>query len=317
MSAHCSDRLPTLTLPARARHGADPVSGAGDEARFGRYEVRAPIGEGGMGAVYEAFDPVLERAVAIKVLRRDCVRRDEHAARLLREAVAMARLCHPNVVRVYDAGVDRGQSFVVMELVHGDTLATWTDAAPRTIRELLAMYVQAGRGLAAAHDAGLVHRDFKPENVLVARDGRVLVTDFGLARSADDTRSDVLAQWPTPVAPFVTAPGVVVGTPEFMAPEQRRGGAVDARADQYSFCLALWHALPGSARLPGRVRAALLRGLATNPDERFASMHDLLAVLAPCVIEASHVRAPRAPRRRPATSPGSVATRPGRVRRPS
>jgi serine/threonine protein kinase len=315
MSPPNTDMGPTRTLTAATRSRA-PI-GLLDEPHLGRYELRGLLGEGGMGAVFEAFDPVLERAIAIKVMRRDGARQHEASARLLREAVAMARLNHPNVIRVYDAGVAQGQSFVAMELVRGGTLADWTRAAPRSAREVIAMYVQAGRGLAAAHDAGLVHRDFKPENVLLDRDGRVLVSDFGLARSAADRHIDApLAPLPA-ATPFETAPGHIVGTPEFMAPEQRLGGVVDTRADQYSFCFALWHDLPGAARLPGRIRAALLRGLATDPDRRFASMHDLLAVLAPSATRAKRTHARREAPRPRATPSCSAATRPGRVRRPS
>lgn len=302
-----------LTTSARNQ----PSLGALTARQLGRYELRGLLGEGGMGTVFEAIDPLLDRAIAIKVIRRDSGHRGEQAARLLREAVAMARLNHPNVIRVYDAGVDHGQSFVAMELVRGGTLAEWTRAKPRTARELIAVYVQAGRGLAAAHDAGLVHRDFKPENVLVAADGRVLVTDFGLARSASDHGADDLTAPFSSSTPFTTAPGQLVGTPEFMAPEQRSGGAVDSRADQYSFCLALQRDVSGASRLPGRIRAALMRGLAIDPDRRFASMHDLLAVLAPSAGRVPPTRVRVEKQRPPTTSPCSVATRPGRVRRPS
>jgi len=316
MRAPNTELRPTHTLTAAARSQAsDPMV----ERRLGRYELRGLLGEGGMGAVFEAFDPLLERAIAIKVIRHASAPRDEHAARLLREAVAMARLNHPNVIRVYDAGVHHGRSFVAMELARGGTLADWTRAAPRSARDLIAAYVQAGRGLAAAHDAGLVHRDFKPENVLVDLDGRVLVTDFGLARSVGDRRTAAAMAPLAGSTPFETAPGQVLGTPEFMAPEQRSGGVLDTRADQYSFCFALWHDLPGAARLPARIRAALVRGLATDPERRFASMHELLAVLAPSATGDKRGEAPagRDGQRPRARSSCSAATRPGRARRPS
>lgn len=295
----------TLSMPLDEARVVAPIPIA---ARLGRYEVRGLLGEGGMGSVYEGFDPVLDRAVAIKVVRRDSPHLHEHAARLLREAVAMARLVHPNVVRVYDADVDRGESFVVMELVRGETLSGWTQAAPRGPNELILKYIDAGRGLAAAHEAGLVHRDFKPDNVLVGSDGRVLVTDFGLARptARPAPRSIALPG----LGPFATANGKVVGTPEFMAPEQWSGDEVDARADQYSFSFALWQQVRDVVDLSDRARRALLRGQASDPAARFASMHELLAAIAPDPSNAMrgtlHL-----------VACGSDATRPGRMRCPA
>jgi serine/threonine-protein kinase len=254
--------------------------------RLGRYEVRGLLGAGGMGAVFEGFDPVLGRAVAIKVERAAAARRERDAARLRREGTTTARLSHPNVVRVYDLGVADGHAFVVLELVRGSTLAGWLADAVRTPAEIIAAYVQAGRGLAAVHDAGLVHRDFKPENVLVGDDGRVVVADFGLARAVGEA----------PVA----EEGRVVGTPAFMAPEQRAAGPVDARADQYSFCLALLSDLAAARRpVAAAVRNALRRGLCADPGDRFPTMHDLLAVLD----RASNSRAPRGSRAQIAPRP--------------
>jgi len=273
--------------------------------RLGRYELRGLLGAGGMGAVFEAFDPVLDRSVAVKVLRNKREHLDEAgAARLLREGMTMARLAHPNVIRVYDLGFEAGHIFVAMELIRGCNLAEWTKRAPRTRQDIIGAYVEAGRGLAAAHDAGLVHRDFKPQNVLVGDDGRVLVTDFGLARSVGEDEPTEPFQRTPASPPFVTEPGQIVGTPAFMAPEQRSGGTVDARADQYSFCLALWRDLTAAPvevattpaaspdappavdtnlahRVPARIRGALLRGLAAAPELRFPSMRELLAALEP------------------------------------
>src|SRR5262249_48639064 len=149
---------------------------------FGRYVVLERIGRGGMGVVYAAYDPDLERRIALKLIRTDVGRDpDTLRARLLAEAQAMARLAEPNVLTVHDVGAVGGHVFIAMELVDGATLSGWLRAAPRGRREILAAFVAAGRGLAAAHEAGLVHRDFKPDNVLVGKDGRVRVTDFGLA----------------------------------------------------------------------------------------------------------------------------------------
>ena len=277
--------------------------------RLGRYELRHVLGSGGMGVVFEAIDPELDRAIAVKILHAGSGGVDgDGAERLRREGQAMARLTHPNVIRVYDVGVAHGRMFVAMELIRGVTLADWIAQADRPAEEVIATYVQAGRGLAAAHAAGLVHRDFKPQNVLVGDDGRVLVTDFGLARSIEvggpgPGGADLAAGDPT-----TAQPGVIEGTPAFMAPEQRSGGAVDARADQFSFSISLLRALAGApspdswtastiaqgapfapivvepgalGRVPARIRGALLRGLELAPERRFASMDELLAQLAP------------------------------------
>jgi len=278
-------------------------------ATVGRYHLRERLGEGGMGVVFAAYDPGLDRTVAVKVLRHGYGGdRDEPHLRLQREGRVMARLSHPNVIQVFDVGYAQGSVFVAMEYVKGPTLKRWLELA-HTPAEILAVFAQAGRGLAGAHDAGFVHRDFKPSNVLVSDDGRVLVTDFGLARPVDATEPATAATSLVGAALYVTLTreDAIVGTPAYMAPEQYRGDHLDARADQFSFCVALWHALygalpfagaswreladavtqgrrvepPASAGVPPRVRAALERGLSPEPAQRFASMHDLLAALAP------------------------------------
>jgi tetratricopeptide (TPR) repeat protein len=229
-------------------------------ARVGRYRVERTLGSGGMGVVVQAHDPELDRLVALKLVRADI---GDHAYRdrLVREARAMAQLEHPNVVRVYDAGVAGGEVFVAMELMRGDSLGRWMREAPRPWREVVARFVAAGRGLAAAHAVGLVHRDFKPDNVLVgAIDARVCVTDFGLAvpsGAIDDLLTTVpdplitgdentmpAAGRNTPASPRLTRTGAAVGTPAYMAPEQYRG-EVDQRADVYSFCVSLYEGLYG------------------------------------------------------------------------
>ncbi len=201
-----------------------------------------------MGVVYSAIDPELDRKIALKVLRpvRRALKGSVAQARLLREAQAMARISHPNVVTVHDVGAHGDEVFVAMELVEGGTLTDWVEAKPRKLDELLRTFGEAGRGLAAAHRAGLVHRDFKPENVLVGADGRVRVTDFGLARvdelgplgAADRTPS-------TLSSPALTQDGAIVGTPLFMSPEQAQGRIPDARSDQYGFCASLYWAIYG------------------------------------------------------------------------
>ena len=295
----------------RVDNGQYDVDRVGLGASMGRYELRAVVGSGGMGVVFEAHDPELDRMVAVKVLRRPGEHSDGTTG-LRREGQIMARLTHLNVIRVYDVGVAHGHEFVAMEYVAGGTLHDWLQRAPRTAAEIVAVFVDAGRGLAAAHDAGLVHRDFKPANVMVGDDGRVLVTDFGVARSAGHICGEAGAAGGPESRSHgstLTRHGEVVGTPAYMAPEQLLGGQVDARADQFSFCVSLWRALFGSAPFGGDnleelavstaagvvtppaiaddehvrpdLRAALERGLARDPAARFPSMHELLAVLAP------------------------------------
>lgn len=278
--------IPTvdITEPAPTLMGRIPAG-----TRLGRYLLGEPIGEGGSGLVYAAHDPELNRTVAIKVVRPMA----RTQARLLREAQAMARLSHPSVVQVHDVGSFGDQVFVAMEYVDGWTLREWLARAQHGWREILAVFVVAGRGLAAAHDAGFVHRDFKPDNVLVGRDGAVRVTDFGLARVQLDQNSSI------------TSVNKAVGTPGYMAPEQYRGEPPDPRSDQFGFCAALFEGLYGrlpfegdnadgirhatlsgtltaaesAKRIPLRVSRALARGLALQPSHRFPSMRALLAEL--------------------------------------
>jgi tetratricopeptide (TPR) repeat protein len=256
-------------------------------ALVGRYVIGNVLGIGGMGVVYAANDPELGRDTALKLLRRERFPGPDGIATLLAEARALAQLSHPNVITVFDVGSvgerDARQLFIAMELVRGVTLRRWLERKP-TGREIVKAFTRAGRGLAAAHDAGLVHRDFKPDNVLVGDDGRVVVSDFGLAR-AIIAPSGVGMQG----AVLTTTPA---GTPAYMAPEVRAGGSSDARADQYSFCVALGEALwgerpswdrapPRRGRLkePAWLRSCILRGLRRDPAERFASMNLLVAQL--------------------------------------
>jgi tetratricopeptide (TPR) repeat protein/predicted Ser/Thr protein kinase len=232
--------------------------------RVGRYVLRRVLGRGGMGVVYEAADPELHREVALKVLRPDLGRDQE---RLLGEAQAMAKLSHPNVVTIYDVGREAERVFIVMALVRGITLRQWLAQEQRSLAAILAAFEQAARGLGAAHDAGLVHRDFKPENVFVDRDERVLVGDFGLAISG-----------------VLDGGAAAEGSLAYMAPEQRAGETVDARSDQFSFCLALDEAIEGSlegrAGAPGWLRKAISRGQNVSPADRFPSMAALEEAIA-------------------------------------
>ncbi len=270
-------------------------------AQVGRYVVEGLLGEGGMGVVYAARDPALGRTVALKLLRPGGGG-DEGRARLVREAQAMARLSHPNVLPLFELGTEGGSVFLAMERVEGPTLAGWLRERERPWREVLSLFVQAGEGLAAAHRAGLVHRDFKPANVLVGADGRPRVTDFGLVRHEAGGDEGLPGDGGSgDPGEALTRAGAAPGTPAYMSPEQLAGREVDARGDQFSFCVALHEALyglrpfdarargaarwsrvpvPRGPRLPGSVRAALERGLALEPEARFPSMDALLAALA-------------------------------------
>jgi predicted Ser/Thr protein kinase len=241
----------TAAAPSPVARSPDGQPTAGE--RVGRYEVAWVLGRGGMGVVYEARDPALDRRVALKVMRADLSVAAAGSERLVREARALARLSHPNVVAVHDVGEDAGRLFVAMEMVRGSTLRAWQVRAPRAWHAIVEAFLQAGKGLGAAHAAGILHRDFKPENVLIGEDGRVRVGDFGLAR--------VVAAETSP-----SSERVVLGTPAYMAPEQLRGEAVGPVADQFSFCVALYEALWG-ARPYGDADVGALRAELTHPAE--------------------------------------------------
>jgi len=266
--------------------------------RIGRYELERRLGEGGMGTVYAAHDPQLDRKLAVKLLHPELVERGG-VERLLREGRALARLDHPCVVRVYDSGVAGDQLYIAMELVDGGTLATWLREAPRHWRDITAKFVAAGRGIAAAHHAGIIHRDVKPENVLLDRSGQPKVADFGLADpggAAPATgRATTAAALPAATddapppdiagpAARITRRGAVLGTLRYMSPEQRRGQPVGPATDQYSLCAALASALFDTAPervVPGWLRRAIARGCAADPAARFASIEQLIAALDP------------------------------------
>ncbi|HEU4408237.1 MAG TPA: serine/threonine-protein kinase [Polyangiaceae bacterium] len=306
--------------------------------RLGRYVVVDLLGQGGMSTVYKAFDPELDRLVALKLVSGGGEEGHVGRERLLREARALAKLAHPNVVAVHDVGVLDGQVFLALEYVEGRTLRAWLGEAPRRPAEVLDVYAEVGRGLSAAHEAGLVHRDVKPDNVIVSADGRVRVLDFGLVRW--DGRADDLgppaaresaprgaspaSERPAPARPCwsssppppdagaapaageLTSYGEAVGTLRYIAPEQFLGEAVDARCDQFSFCVALYEALygehpfpgatlderlesmlhgrlrppPARSRAPAAVGRVLARGLSDDPNRRWPSMAALLDALA-------------------------------------
>jgi serine/threonine protein kinase len=276
------------------------VAGDSDDprpgTRVGRYVLGGRRGAGAMGLVFAAHDPELDRKVAIKLIRSDVsgdAGRTPLRERLRREAQAMAQLAHPNVVAVHDVGAFGDRIFIAMELIDGQSLAEWLAAERRPARDVLARFIAAGHGLAAAHAAGLVHRDFKPENVLIGNDGRVRVTDFGLAhRTAAEIEPGRDATGLRDRDRITT--GALAGTPFYMAPEQLARERVDARSDQFSFCVAVYAALTGehpiprdrANRLPRRravprwLWRALQPGLAAARDQRYPSMDALLSRLA-------------------------------------
>jgi eukaryotic-like serine/threonine-protein kinase len=362
-------RVPEADLDTQS--GGDPSPGAPSTPRtvparrlergeiVGRYVVLERLGAGGMGEVYAAYDPELDRKIAIKLLlpsQGDSSSSSTGPARLLREAQAMAKLHHPNVVAVHDVGTHDIRVFVGMEYVDGGTLADWMDAGtdghgrPHAWRLVLERFIPAGEGLAAAHVAGLIHRDFKPANVLVGRDGSIRVADFGLARRAvreleqeppppdspsripEQIANEVVTGATLPASDFVlpaselvslgrvslgrapvsdslsmrmTVTGATLGTPAYMAPEQYGQRDVDARADQFSYCVALWEALygerpfagdslhvlmfaisqarlrepPSNSDVPAWIRRVLVRGLANEPTQRWPDMQALLTEL--------------------------------------
>lgn len=302
----------TESSPASSTHGdlalaetISPNAGAGARGHatsegglFGRYVLDHKLGSGAMGVVWSAHDPKLGRLVALKLLHRhDPALMD----RLVREARSMAQVNHANVVGVYDVGSAEGESFIAMELVKGQSLRAWQTEGRRTLPEIISAYIAAGRGLAAAHSAGIIHRDFKADNVLVGHDGSVKVTDFGLAAAkASDSGMK------HPIADLnLTTEGSVLGTPAYMAPEQFAGLNVDPRTDQFNFCATLYEALHGERPFEGKVfaelstnviagrikpepagtsvssglRAILVRGLSTKPGDRFPTMDHLLTEL--------------------------------------
>ncbi len=296
MSGELLDTVPITGDAAAA--GDVPPPGA-----LGRFVATALLGRGGMGMVLRAHDPVLDRPVALKLLapeRWADTAASIGAQELAREGQALAKLAHPNVVTVHEMGRIGDRTFIAMELIDGVSLRAWLEAARRPWREVMAVLLACGRGLAAAHAAGLVHRDFKPENVLIGKDGRPRVTDFGLVttgRAAE--RGNAVTR-----DGELLVDGAVVGTPPYMAPEQWLGEAVDARADQFAFCVLAWEALTGrrpfpattalairdqvlagdidddDRGIPRALRPLLRRGLARSRDARWPTLDALLARLA-------------------------------------
>jgi len=276
----------------------------------GRYHVVARIGSGAMGTVYAAHDPELDRKVALKLVRTRKVAGSLGHSRLQREALALARLSHPNVVAIHDVGVRGDEVWIAMEYVPGRTVTRWLAESTRTWHEVLDVMVRVGRGLEAAHASGLVHRDVKPDNVMIGGDSlrsyRVVVTDFGLARAIGEAQSSPpIPSEPSPLASEVTNAGALLGTPAYMSPEQLMGRTADARSDQFGFAVMLWEGLfgrrpfaganayelaaailGGAIRPPARchgvpagLRRIVERGLARDPDQRHASIGAMVDAL--------------------------------------
>lgn len=284
---------PELTIPATGSEPRGDHEPAAIPRTIGRYSILERVGAGASGVVFSAYDPKLDRRVAVKLLKWQEGAEGREA--LLAEARALARLDHPNVVAVHDVGELEGRAFIAMAFVDGPTLRTWVNEQPvGDWRSRVEVYRAAGRGLAAAHEAGIVHRDFKPDNVLVAPDGTPRVADFGLA---------LLAAEPMLAADLDDEEHVTLGaagTPAYMAPELAQGAVADERSDQYSFCVSLYEALFGQRPFPSLLSAlasdgaielptapnvpvpilrAMSRGLQPKPEDRWPSMSALLAAL--------------------------------------
>lgn len=255
LDAHLDTCASCRQLVASLGRGLSALTSEHACPRVGRYELQRAIGVGGMGVVYEARDTVLDRRVAVKLLRPDSACDPQL---LLAEARAMARLSHRNIAAIHDAGFADGRVYLCMEYVAGTTLREWLTGAPRTTREIVDVFAAAGRGLAYVHEQGVLHLDFKPDNVLVDRGGRVVVTDFG-------------------VAAIVARTGAIAGTPRYMAPEQKRGSRADARADQYAFAIALGEALGEKA--PSWARDAITRATSERASDRYETIDELVSAL--------------------------------------
>ncbi len=301
---------PALPSSLHSSSSSSPRGGGAIElvrgAQVGRYTLLYPLGEGGMGSVHAAFDPKLDRRVALKFLRTDLESNTHgHRERLLREARALARLSHPNVVSIFDVAEASGSVFLAMELIDGNNARLWRELGDRTTGEVLKVYSESLSALISAHEQGIIHRDFKPDNVMVGTDGIARVTDFGLACAALVDVDELLAQAEAEAKGIdwdpLTQTGLAVGTPRYMAPEQFFGQANEL-TDQFSFCLSMYEALYGhyplgtktprdltsdapieqqllaplaKGSVPDSLRKTLLRGMALRPADRWPNAKEL------------------------------------------
>jgi len=307
--------VPEQNQAVRARLRAQLTGKPIEPVRVGRFALLRRVGAGAMGVVHAAYDDTLDRKVAIKLISASSVGTPQGRTRMLREAQALAKLSHPHVVQIYEAGLHDDKLFLAMEFVAGQTLRRWASEADggQPWQAVLAAYRQAGLGLAAAHEAQLVHRDFKPENAMIDDDGHVRVLDFGLARQTDDVEEPMETARPesagvggTGLETPVTKTGSLVGTPAYMAPEQLEGNPADARSDQFSYCVSFWEALYGQRPfagnsadslgtaigegprrpqpvppgIPDALERALRRGLSADSAARWRDMEALLEALA-------------------------------------
>ncbi|MCB9642473.1 MAG: protein kinase [Myxococcales bacterium] len=278
--------------------------------KVGRYRLGELLGAGGMGMVYAAFDEELERKVAIKLLRPDVTdpeMREFHKARMIREARLLASLSHPRILTIYEVDTWNDQIFLAMQHIDGMNMRQWMEDRNPSWEEVLGMYIEVGRALVAAHEANIIHRDIKPDNILVSRKGDIYLTDFGLARVSQSTHHSISAfggQHGQEQPKRLTAVGDILGTPAYMSPEQFRGRGVGKRSDQFSFCVALYEALygvlpfgghdieemmqaaqdgqllmPQRSSVPNEIFRVLAKGLHPLPRERYTTMTDLLQAL--------------------------------------
>jgi serine/threonine protein kinase len=221
-------------------------------SHLGSYEIGTLLGSGGMGEVYRARDPRLDRVVAIKILPAELSADPDHLHRFEREARSASALNHPNIVTIYELAHDGSTHFIAMELIEGETLRQLLIAGSLPTRKTIEIAAQVAEGLAKAHEAGIAHRDLKPENLMVSRDGFVKILDFGLAKvaspAADQQQTRTLSSWRT-------QPGTVVGTVQYMSPEQAAGGPLDFRSDQFSFGLVLYEMVTGKRAFPRNTAA--------------------------------------------------------------
>src|SRR6476619_4474901 len=298
MRRSASGKTRSQTFSARSRNSLAKLQAVVGELIAGRYELEERVGSGGMSNVCRAHDRLLERTVALKILHEQFTRDEDYVERFRREARAVAQLAHPNIVTVIDRGEQDGRQFLVFEYIHGQNLKELSAGGPLDVREAIGLALQVARALSFAHERGLVHRDVKPQNVLLSEDGQAKVTDFGIARSLD--------------VHGVTQTGTVLGTSDYIAPEQARGQKVDPKTDIYSLGAVLYELLTGEVPYAGenfvavamrhvnepppsvldrrpdcplRLDLAIQRAMAKDPEERFASMDEFCTELEECLAE--------------------------------